>query len=280
MSSGPRGQAPRRPAATCAEVSLFPRRKAGKAAERMAKKGEARPVHIHRKSIEALYGKPQAEAASDLGIALTTLKLLCRKMGIVRWPFQRRPRGAPARSESAPTRTPPPRLTPAESGHAAAPAAARQERGGSCFDQETTDCMASEAQTNSRQDSLCSDDSECEVCGDGECGCQVMDTAPTPVSRSELAHGVTAESIDLGDTAAPGGRGGGAVRGVRAARHSCSRPEQMEYALTGAWLDNLPPSRPDGVWQLHAAWLEPGEQLETEPEFDAVLAHLVTKPMP
>jgi ATP sulfurylase len=36
------------------EVSLFPRRKAGKAAERMAKKGEARPVHIHRKSIEAL----------------------------------------------------------------------------------------------------------------------------------------------------------------------------------------------------------------------------------
>ena len=64
MSSGPRGQAPRHPAATCAEVSLFPRRKAGKAAERMAKKGEARPVHIHRKSIEALYGKPQAEAAS------------------------------------------------------------------------------------------------------------------------------------------------------------------------------------------------------------------------
>ena len=106
MSSGPRGQAPRRRAATCAEVSLFPRRKAGETAERMAKKGEGRPVHIHRKSIEALYGKPQAEAASDLGIALTTLKHLCRKMGIVRWPFQLRPRGAPARSGSAHTDTP------------------------------------------------------------------------------------------------------------------------------------------------------------------------------
>ena len=255
MSSGPRGQAPRHPAATCAVVSLFPRRKAGEAAERMAKKGEARPVHIHRKSIEALYGKPQAEAASDLGIALTTLKHLCRKMGIVRWPFQRRPRGAPARSGSAPTRTPPPTLTPAESGHAAAPAAARQERGGSCFDQETTDCMANEAQTNSRQDSLCSDDSECELCGDGECGCQVMDTAPTPVSRSELAHG----AADPGPS---------------------SRPEQRGHAMTGGWLDRLPPGRPDGIWQLHAAWLVPGEELPTEPEFDAVLARLAATPMP
>ena len=70
------------------------------------------------------------------------------------------------------------------------------------------------------------------------------------------------------------------MRGVRAAGLSSSRPEQMEYALTGAWLDKLPPSRPDGVWQLHAAWLEPGEELEVEPEFDAVLARLAATPMP
>jgi hypothetical protein len=70
------------------------------------------------------------------------------------------------------------------------------------------------------------------------------------------------------------------VRGVRAAGLSSSRPEQMEYALTGAWLDNLPPSRPDGVWQLHATWLKPGEELEVEPEFDAVLARLAATPMP
>ena len=96
----------------------------------------------------------------------------------------------------------------------------------------------------------------------------------------DLSNGQVFSAIDLGDRAAPGGRGGGAVRGVSAARHSCSRPEQMEYALTGAWLDNLPPSRPDGVWQLHAAWLEPGEELEVEPEFDAVLARLAATPMP
>ena len=70
------------------------------------------------------------------------------------------------------------------------------------------------------------------------------------------------------------------MRGVRAARHSCSRPKQMEYALTGAWLDNLPPSRPDGVWQIHATWLRQGGELEVEPEFDEVLARLAATPMP
>ena len=180
-----------------------------------------------------------------------------------------------------------------ESGHAAPPAATRQDRYGSRFDEEEIDYVGSKALTSLLRDSSCSLDGEC----------QAIDTAPTTtlVSRSELAHGVTAESIDLsndqvfsaidlGDRAAPGGRGGGAVRGVRAARHSCSRSEQMEYstsprngnreALTGAWLDKLPPSRPDGVWQLHAAWLEPGEELEVEPEFDAVLARLAATPMP
>jgi len=180
-----------------------------------------------------------------------------------------------------------------ESGHAAPPAATRQDRYGSRFDEEEIDYVGSEALTSLLRDSSCSLDGEC----------QAIDTAPTTtlVSRSELAHGVTAESIDLsndqvfsaidlGDIAAPGGRGGGAVRGVRATRHSCSRPEQMEYstsprngnreALTGAWLDNLPPSRPDGVWQLHATWLKPGEELEVEPEFDAVLARLAATPMP
>ena len=139
--------------------------------------------------------------------------------------------------------------TTSESGHAAAPAAARQDRCGPRFDEEKTDYAGGEAlaRTFLCRDSSWPLDDECPV----------IDTAPTPtlVCRSALAHGATN----------PG---------------QCSRPEQTEYALTGAWLDNLPPSRPDGVWQLHAAWLEPGEQLETEPEFDAVLAHLVTKPMP
>ena len=50
--------------------------------------------------------------------------------------------------------------------------------------------------------------------------------------------------------------------------------------MTGGWLDRLPPGRPDGIWQLHAVWLVPGEELPTEPEFDAVLALLAATPMP
>ena len=88
------------------EVSLFPRRKAGQAAERKAKKGDepvAGPVCFDRKSIEALFGKPQSEAAHELGIALTTLKRLCRNMGIERWPYQRWPQ--PVRNRPPATRS-------------------------------------------------------------------------------------------------------------------------------------------------------------------------------
>ena len=76
-----------------------------------------------------------------------------------------------------------------ESGHAAPPAAARQDRYGSRFDEEEIDYVGSEALTSLLRDSSCSLDGEC----------QAIDTAPTTtlVSRSELAHGVTAESIDL-----------------------------------------------------------------------------------
>jgi len=82
--------------------------------------------------------------------------------------------------------------------------------------------------------------SQSEISGDVQ-----IDTATTParVSRSELAHAVT----DPGP---------------------CASLDHL----------NLPLSRPG--WQLHAIWLEPGEQLETEPEFDAVLAYLAGMPMP
>ena len=85
---------------------------------------------------------------------------------------------------------------------------------------------------------------------------QGTDTAPTRStlpSRPELAHGFT----DPGP-----------------------RSEQTQYAGSGGWLDNIPPGRPDGIWQIHADWLKPGEELTTEPEFDAILAHLAATPMP
>lgn len=129
-------------------------------------------------------------------------------------------------------------------GHAASPAAARQDRCGSRFDEGDEapgeiDYAAAgdEALTFLRRDSSWPLDGECQVRG--------IDTATTParVSRSELAHAVT----DPGP---------------------CASLDHL----------NLPLSRPG--WQLHAIWLEPGEQLKTEPEFDAVLAYLAGMPMP
>jgi hypothetical protein len=230
----PRDQEPRRRALGMVddEVSLFPRRKAGQA-ERKAKKGEARPVSFDRKSIEALFGKPQAEAAHELGIALTTLKHLCRSMGIERWPYQRWPQ---------PVRNRPP--------------AAR-----SCDDDEADHHAASEAPTRnySRSESSNSFDgtaSNSTASNSSDSYRQGTDTAPTRSmlpSRPELAHGFT----DPGP-----------------------RSEQTQYAGSGGWLDNIPPGRPDGIWQIHADWLKPGEELATEPEFDAILAHLAATPMP
>jgi hypothetical protein len=49
-----------------------------------------RPSTIVRKSeIMALYNLPQPEAARSLGISLSALKNICRRVGISRWPYQR-----------------------------------------------------------------------------------------------------------------------------------------------------------------------------------------------
>lgn len=49
-----------------------------------------RPSTIVGKSdIVALYNLPQPEAARSLGISLSALKNICRRVGISRWPYQR-----------------------------------------------------------------------------------------------------------------------------------------------------------------------------------------------
>ena len=74
------------------EVALFPRRKQGSSASMPTQR---MPVKIDLAVLEALYGMPQPAAARALGIALTTLKQVCRKLGIKRWHYiyryQRRP---------------------------------------------------------------------------------------------------------------------------------------------------------------------------------------------
>ena len=47
------------------------------------------PVEVDSSKIRALFVVPQPIAAKTLGISLTALKQLCRKMGVSRWPYRR-----------------------------------------------------------------------------------------------------------------------------------------------------------------------------------------------
>jgi hypothetical protein len=53
------------------QVHLFPRRKVGDTV--FPEKGRL-PVKVDRKTIEAMFGMPQPQAARSLGISLTSLK--------------------------------------------------------------------------------------------------------------------------------------------------------------------------------------------------------------
>ena len=49
-----------------------------------------RTVHLNKSDIEPFLFLPQAIAADRLGMSLSSLKNACRKLGIARWPLQRR----------------------------------------------------------------------------------------------------------------------------------------------------------------------------------------------
>jgi len=68
------------------KVHLFPRRKAGDSI--FPEKGRL-PVKVDRETVESMFGVAQPDAARALGISLTSLKQVCRKLGIQRWPYQR-----------------------------------------------------------------------------------------------------------------------------------------------------------------------------------------------
>jgi hypothetical protein len=69
-----------------AHVRLFPRRKL--IGGEIPEKGRA-PLKVDMSAIQALFCRPQSDAAKEIGISLTALKQICRKLGIQRWPYQR-----------------------------------------------------------------------------------------------------------------------------------------------------------------------------------------------
>jgi len=84
-----------------AVVRIFPRRKAGESASACPEKGRA-PLKFDLASIQPLFALSQKDAARALGISLTALKKMCRKLGINSW-VQVRDVRAPASPSAAPT---------------------------------------------------------------------------------------------------------------------------------------------------------------------------------
>ena len=70
-------------------VRMFPRRKRdGKETDTMPCRG--RPaMTLNLEAVQAKFGLPQQEAARALGISVTSLKQVCRKLGVRRWPYHR-----------------------------------------------------------------------------------------------------------------------------------------------------------------------------------------------
>jgi hypothetical protein len=66
---------------------------------RTARKGRP-PVKVDVGAVRALFNVPQPVAAKSLGISLTALKQLCRKLGVARWPYQRGSFAKSVRSDS------------------------------------------------------------------------------------------------------------------------------------------------------------------------------------
>ena len=64
-------------------VRVFPRRKAGEECN-SPEKGRL-PLKFDLETIQPLFALPQKDAANMLGISLTALKKVCRKLGIHNW---------------------------------------------------------------------------------------------------------------------------------------------------------------------------------------------------
>jgi hypothetical protein len=57
------------------------------------------PVKVDLEELQSKFDRPQPEAAQALGISLTCLKLVCRRLGLKRWPYRRVHTGRPSGDE-------------------------------------------------------------------------------------------------------------------------------------------------------------------------------------
>jgi len=95
----------------CITQVILPRRKAGQPETER----ESEPVVLNRDVLESLFHLPLAAASGKLGLSATSIKKVCRRMGIIKWPYKscrsgsKRGSGAtsPTSSENSAAATPP-----------------------------------------------------------------------------------------------------------------------------------------------------------------------------
>eukprot|EP00960_Hanusia_phi_P008581 244728-Hanusia_phi.AAC.1 len=85
-----------------AHVRVFPRRKALQGALIFYK--GSRGVSLDLSSFKDLFHLPQSKAAASLGLSLTAFKTARRRLGIARWPYERRASPSSKRGAAKATR--------------------------------------------------------------------------------------------------------------------------------------------------------------------------------
>jgi hypothetical protein len=75
-----------------APVKIFSRRKVGESSHQCPRGRRRCPLEFNLETISAMSNMPQAHAALKLGVSVTSMKQICRRLGIDRWPYTRKGR--------------------------------------------------------------------------------------------------------------------------------------------------------------------------------------------
>ncbi|EKX50470.1 hypothetical protein GUITHDRAFT_151158 [Guillardia theta CCMP2712] len=72
------------------------------------------PINLDLSSVRSLFHLTQTEAAETLGISLSSLKSACRRMGIRKWPYNRRSQCTARRNKGESNGSPMPEREPTD----------------------------------------------------------------------------------------------------------------------------------------------------------------------
>ena len=75
-----------------APVKIYSRRKVGESSHQVPRGRRRCPLEFNLETISAVSNMPQAHAALKLGVSVTSMKQICRRLGIDRWPYTRKGR--------------------------------------------------------------------------------------------------------------------------------------------------------------------------------------------